>query len=421
MKMINRRITFNAFWLIIDRSFILVGGLITTLIVARYLNTEQMGLINYSVVAAGFLSVFSQWGANFTLFESAARGDGKDLAYLSDTIISRILLYLTFWVFFVLYLFYSESKNDAIFISIFTLSMIFLALDVYQYVFDGRLLSKYNTVATFVGRAFSIISRLIFVLYEMNFWYFLIPLCLEGIVILFIKCVVFNKKLSKTINTSKYDQSVRKEFFAVGFPVVLFSFFSLFSDKINLILIKEFSSFSEVAVYTMAKMLSMAWTFLPLSFSTSIITQEIENMDGAHLARAIMVIILTSIPALVVTYFFSDFVISILLGAEYESSASYLFSLCLLAMFACISMTWNRIIASRHDGRRFLVRKAIVLSFFSLTFGFFIIREYHIYGAIVNVSICAFIDIFIMNYFYDHNYFKMVMKNIFFDGKAKGN
>ncbi|WP_206747589.1 hypothetical protein, partial [Vibrio cyclitrophicus] len=182
-----------------------------------------------------------------------------------------------------------------------------------------------------------------------------------------------------------------------------------FYDKINLIFIKEFLTFSDVAIFSMTKLLAMAWTFLPLSFSTSIITKELKFSNGIYLAKAYRIIFLTSVPVLFITFLFSEEVIMMTLGTYYQDSIHYLFWMCTLAMFSCVNITTNRVLASRvESGKKFLIRKSVILSLVSIIFGYLLVKEYGIYGALINASIIMFIELFVLNIHYDSTYFRKV-------------
>ena len=58
----------NAFWLIFEKGFTLVVGLVVGIYVARYLQPENFGLLNYTI---SFVSIFSAFS---TLAASLARG-----------------------------------------------------------------------------------------------------------------------------------------------------------------------------------------------------------------------------------------------------------------------------------------------------------------------------------------------------------
>lgn len=407
--MISRKLIANSLWLIFDKSFILLGGLVTTLIVARYLSPQEMGLINYSIMISGFCTVVSQWGAKFTLFDTATRDVHKANLFLGFTIIPRIILYFLLWSFFSFYLYNSEKFEDFIFISAFSLSMIFLAIDVYQYLFDGQLKSKFNTYATFLGRLFSIVSRLIIVYLDLGLWYFLIPAILEGILVFGVKLVLHSRGVNRNkinVDSNESFYSVNIEYFKSGLPIVIFSFISLFYDRVNILLIKEYMTFSDVAIFSMAKTLAMSWTFLPMSFSTSIITKELNKLNGIYLAQSYRTIFLVSIIPLLVAFFFPDHVILYSLGTDYVESASYLFWLCLLAMFSCVNITTNRVIASFGlRGKKFLIKKSIILSIVSICGGLIFISEFGIIGALFNASIIMMVELFLLNFIFNRKYF----------------
>ncbi|HIF9202279.1 TPA: oligosaccharide flippase family protein [Photobacterium damselae] len=407
----KNKIIINSLWLLIDKGVILIGGIITTLIVASYLNPEDMGKINYGIMLAAICSVFSQWGAGFSIFESSSSEKENAEWMVKDTFTFRIIVYIFCWVLFSIYLFSINDFNDALFISLICLSSIFLSLDIYQYYFDGTLNSSFNTKATFIGRLLSIISRLFIVYFQFNLWCFLIPFILEGVFIYFLKRKYFYA-ITLTYNKNKTKKYVKK-FYRIGLAITIYGALTLLYDKINVFLINKLLSFYDVGVFTMTKTLSMAWTFLPLSFGTSIITKELSNKKGNYLAITYIVLFFISCPIVFFLFFFSKEMILIILGEKYLEVAIYLPWLSVLSIFSCMTLLTNRVIFSLPNGKNKLLIKSMILAIIGVFSSYFCIVIYGLYGAILSASIVLFFDLFIINIIFYPKYFMSVFYNIF--------
>lgn len=72
-KLVNNKYFKNSLWLIIDKLFLLLGGLIVTTMVARYLGPEQLGKLSYGITLSFLCAIISQWGASFSNISKRAR------------------------------------------------------------------------------------------------------------------------------------------------------------------------------------------------------------------------------------------------------------------------------------------------------------------------------------------------------------
>src|SRR3989337_3165287 len=64
----------NAFWLIFEKCFSLVVGMVVGIYVARYLQPEAFGLLNYGIGFVSIFSAFATLGLEQILVRELAKG-----------------------------------------------------------------------------------------------------------------------------------------------------------------------------------------------------------------------------------------------------------------------------------------------------------------------------------------------------------
>lgn len=60
----------NSIWLMLDKVLVLGGGLLVFILVSNYLGPEELGKITFGVALSALPITLSQWGSNFTIFNT---------------------------------------------------------------------------------------------------------------------------------------------------------------------------------------------------------------------------------------------------------------------------------------------------------------------------------------------------------------
>src|SRR5688572_20022442 len=68
----------NVFWLIVEKGFSLFVGVMVGIYVARYLQPENFGLLNYSISFVSIFSVFATLGLDQIIVRELAQGRERD-------------------------------------------------------------------------------------------------------------------------------------------------------------------------------------------------------------------------------------------------------------------------------------------------------------------------------------------------------
>ncbi|OED96327.1 oligosaccharide flippase family protein [Vibrio breoganii] len=387
----------NSIWLIIDKFAMLAGGLIVSTIVARYLGPEQLGKISLGVSMSLLCLSISHWGASYTIFNTAANKPVRSYLYIRDTFYHRLCLYVLAWLLSSVYLFYSLSSDDALFVSVVCISNIFLALDIYQFHLNGSLQSKVNAKASLAAKLTSISIRILLVVVGTNLWWFVLPIAIEGAILFYRKSTYFKNKYSHI----KYrkDKSISLYYFKNGLPYLISSFLIVVYTKVNEIFLNQFMSFNELGIYSASLLLGGAWIFLPSSIGTSLFSKALNSGYRKDYSIAYFATIIVSIPIIIIYCIFPEMITNIVFGEEYQRVSEILPYMCIASLFSLLGFFNNRHIATTTKGGKFLLNKTICLAIASILTSYVMVSSFGLIGVALSYMFVELINLTLLNYF----------------------
>jgi O-antigen/teichoic acid export membrane protein len=392
----------NILWMFIDKAFLLVGGFVVSVMVARYLGPENLGFISYGIALGGLAIAFTQWGANYTIFNVAAKNEKLSILFISTTEKYRIYIYIIIFLIvnIWLYKFGGYTNDDFLLISLVFLSQVFLGLDIYQYHYNARLTSKINAISSMIAKVISMAMRLYFALNEMNIFYFVIPFFIEGAIIL-----ILRRNALLKIYTIK-QKNYRNVFFQLGIPLVTTGVFVVIYTKINELMVGNIVSYEALGLYSVGLTLNYAWTFIPMSVGISLVSKVIQDIaieDKIHgFAFVTVMSLLCGSPMLIMVYFYSTEILKYTFGIQYESIDSILFIQALGCLFGTLGFITNRVINSFPKGGQYLLFKVTLSSIFMIGLSYFLVEKYGIIGASISFMVAELLNLTLFNYFF-HN------------------
>ncbi|EJG1648730.1 oligosaccharide flippase family protein [Vibrio parahaemolyticus] len=393
----------NSLWLILDKLLVLAGGVLVSILVARYLGPSDFGKITLGITLSGLPLTVSQWGGSQFLFSIAARKKAKAKRYALDSESFRALLYLITTLLIYLVLQNTKYSEDSNFITLVIISQIFLSLDLYQFVFNATFRSKVNARANMLSVVLSNIVRVFLVSFNFKLVFFVIPYFIGGF-------VLWYKKRRSTINEEKNNYRFSKfglrGFLLRGRRYVLFTLMSFVSIKVNYIFLAYYFSYQELAIYTVVYMLAYAWLFFPQSIATTLLSKVLASNKYAAVDVSFVLSILTliSFPVVIFTYFFSDIIISMSFGGEYITDVNLLFILVVSSVFSCFNFVLNRVISTSIEGGGYLFRKSVVQFLICTPISFVFIYFWGLKGSAIALLVTELLACTVFNFWYSRGF-----------------
>lgn len=399
IKLLKNKIIQNVFWLVIDKLYLLVGGLLVSALVARFLGPNQLGLLSYGLTLATFCITISQWGAGYFIYNQAALEKKIAEKYIQQSKMFRILVYFLVSLFICIYIYNTNTHYDFIIISLVIFVSIFSGLDIYQYYFNAILNSKINANVSMVVRTITMLIRFLLVYFGSKLYIFIFPILLEGFISYKWKSYAFKKNLDN-FNVINVKESNCKDYIKTGFPFLISTLMSLIYVKINDITLKHVFDFSTLGIYTTGYVLANAWTFFPLSVGISLLSRAIRTGTVSGIAFVYFSMISISFPILITLYFISDKIVLLIYGVAYAKVISILFVLSFTALLSSLNIINNRYISSLPNGSKYIMRKQIVMTILSIPLTYIFITSYGLDGAVYAAITVELLGLTIANYFY---------------------
>jgi O-antigen/teichoic acid export membrane protein len=399
----------NILWMFVDKAFLLVGSFVVSVMVARYLGPEQLGLISYGVALGALVIAVSQWGANYTIFNTAAKNFRRSVGYIVNTEKLRLYIYLACFTVVNVWLFifgdYTSSEYQVV--SLVVLSQIFLGLDIYQYHYNALLKSKINAKSSIIAKTVSMSLRAIFVYFQFGIVVFIIPFFIEGYILYKLRKQKFKQEF-----VCNSDLKYTKQYFHLGLPLVATGVCIAIYTKMYEVMLANLVSYKAVGIYSVAFVINAAWTFVPMSIGISLVSKPMKekNQDQMMLGYSFvtLIVFLSSLPMLILTFFIPEEIIYYTFGDQYLDSARILFILALGSMLSTLVFITNRMINSMPGGGEYILKKVLISSILMVVVCYFLVENYGVYGAALGFLLSELINLTLFNYFFKRfNLFKL--------------
>lgn len=323
--------------LIVGIGRIMATGLtvVFLIIVARLLTVEDYGYTRFalSMGALGAFVITSGFPTALTRYLGKVRGD-KDLqdSYFSNTFVVIILLLIASLL--VLYILNKLDLGILIVIIGITVSTTYLG------VITGVILPKRIAIFS-IGHSsvkIAVVILLFMVIGNLKSIEVLAVYCVAPIIMLSILELFKPTKVRFKKNSLSGD--VMKELSIFALPVILGAVGGTILTSIDIILIESFLGLREVGIYSVAKTLTVVFTFVPQAFTTILMPKVagFKKMEDIikYFKPAILLTAAVSIGLVAGFYFFGDLAIKILFGEKYLEAANVLLIVSLGMVFASI-------------------------------------------------------------------------------------
>ena len=376
------------------------------IIVARLLTVEDYGYTRFalSMGALGAFIITSGFPTALTRYLGKVRGD-KDLqdSYFSNTFV--VIIHLLIASLLVLYILNKLDLGILLVIIGITVSSTYLA------VITGLILPKRIAIFSighssvkiaFVILLFMVIGNLKSI--DVLAVYCVAPILMLSILELFKPTKVRFKRNSLSGN-------VMKEMSIFALPVILGTVGHTILTSIDIILIESFLGLREVGIYSVAKTLTVVFTFVPQAFTTILMPKVagFKKMEDIikYFKPAILLTAAVSIGLVAGFYFFGDIAIKILFGEKYLEAANVLLIVSLGMTFSSISWILGGVWVG--IGKPVISAVAInIAAVINVIANLILVPEIGIVGSAISLVIANFIYLLILSIFISEKHLNLL-------------
>lgn len=383
------KIVSNMGWLLFDRILRMGLGLLVGVWVARYLGPEQFGSFNYAMAFVGLFTAFSTLGLNGIVVRDLIRDPAGAQVTLGTAFVLQILGGLMSFFMAVAAVSYAKPGDESIkvMVAVLGFAVVFKATEVIKFWFESKVQSRSSVWLE--GGVFVIasIAKVVLILNDAPLIAFVWIVFFESSLVALGLIWVYSLSGYKIVEWKfRFDRV--KTLLADSWPLVLSGIAAMVYMRIDQIMLGQILGDSEVGIFSAAVRITETCYVFPMVIVASVFPSimEAKRQDDfqykARLKKLFDLMSYLSLLIAVVFSFFSEIIVSLLYGAEYQVAAS------VLAIQAWAGVFVYSGIAS---GRWFLVEnlqrysfyRALAGAFVNVGLNFVLIPKYGASGAAV--------------------------------------
>jgi len=329
---LGRNILNNSIWLLFDRIIRMSVGLLISVWVARYLGSEQFGQMNYAIAFVGLFGSITSIGFNGVVVRDIVRDQQSARATVSTAFILQVIASIVAMMLSIITISILKPNDQLTFylVIILSLSLIFKATDAIRYWFEAHVQSRY--VVWIENGVFVLITlfRIILILTKSPLITFIWINFIEMFLVS-IGLMLFYISRDGTLSIL-FQASIRraKTLLKESWPLLLGGIAISIYMRVDMVMLEEMSNSHEVGIYAAAIKISEIWYFIPgiviASVSPAIIASH-SNDSCLYLRKLKSLYFIMAWLAIGVSLpiaFFSENIVSLLYGAEYQDAAPVL-------------------------------------------------------------------------------------------------
>lgn len=311
----------NAKWIIVCKAAQSVLQLIVGMLCARYLGPANYGLINYASSILTIVTPLMRLGFNATLVNELVEDPDKEGEIMGTALMLNVLSSLVCMA--GIYAFTCvANRGDPTTILVcvlYSISLIFGALEMIQYWFQYKLLSKYSSVITLISYAVVSAYKIFLLISSKSVLWFAITNSIDYGIISICLVIIFHKhglRFSFSLSRAKMLLSASKHYILASMMVVIF-------QSTDRIMLTMFIGSRETGIYSAAVTCTAITQFVFLaiidSFRPVILADKKENNERFEqgISRLYCVISYLALAQSIVFTLFANLIVRILYGSDY--------------------------------------------------------------------------------------------------------
>lgn len=323
-----RKYFYNTSWLVVEKIIRILALGVVGIFVARYLQPERYGLLNYALSLGGLVAALSSMGMDSVLIKHIVAGKEKENVLLGTSWMLRVisLIFLNG----LLFLFISgEDKLTTLMVMIIGFSMLLQSFSVIELYFRSQVEAKYSVIVQFGQIIFSSALKILLIFLKAPLIYFATVTVVES-AFLAGGLIFFYLKKKKVVFDWKFKIKTAKKILIASWPLMIADAMSSINMRVDQIILKNLINISSVGQYAVAARLSETWYFIPIAIVNSVYPALIKakstnkKVYDSRFQQLYSLLFWVALIVSILTTIFSKSIIKILYGQSYIPAAHVL-------------------------------------------------------------------------------------------------
>lgn len=336
----------NAKWIIVCKIAQSLLQFLVGIISARYLGPSNYGLINYAASVVAFALPIVKLGFDNTLVKELIDKPEKEGEILGTSLALNFFTSLASMLGVFIFVSVANAGETVTILVclLYSLMLLFFVLEMTQYWFQYKLLSKYSSVVMLISYFCVSAYKIFLLMTEKSVYWFAVSHSIEygivGILLVFIYFKLGGQKFSFSKETAKKLLNRSKYYIVASLLVVVF-------QNVGVILLSNMSGYDETGFYTSAltsaSVVQFVYTAIMDSYRPLILTAKKESVENYEksISGLYSIMVYLSLAQSLVFAVFSKLIISVLYGSDFMAAVPVLRILVWYCPFSFIGTVRN--------------------------------------------------------------------------------
>ena len=325
-----RRYFANTSWLIAEKITRLAVGLFVGVWVARYLGPEQFGTLSYAQAFVGLFGAVATLGLDGIVIKHLVKDEGNRDLLLGTTFTLKLLGAMVALVIIgIVTVSTSNDNKDIIIITIIASALVFQSLNVIDFYFQSKVLSRYIVLVNLISQLIASLIRIALILTNAPLIAFAYVILFDA-VILAVGYIYVYKHKNFSFRQWYFNKQTASELLKYSWPLAISGIVISIYMKIDQVMIKEMLGNSSVGHYAAAVKISEAWYFVTIAINSSLFPAIInakkrslkEFYDRLKILYSFM--LLSAVAISIPTTIYSTYIINLLYKEQFDQASTVL-------------------------------------------------------------------------------------------------
>ncbi len=325
-------------------------GLVTTIVLSRYLGVEGFGQFNYVFAFFYFFLSINDFGVNAIVVrevsqqrERAGEIIGAMLSFkLLLAAVSVLLAWATIWL-----MDFPEELRNALFL--YTLILPVIALQLPAVIFQVTLKMEYPSVIGIFNRVFGFLLLMIAVWMGYGLTAFVAALILAEVASL---AVLLKYARAFVRPAYKLDPKLWKEVLRSSIPLGVMGLFVASINRVDFIMLERMTDLHQVGLYSAAYKVTNLLELFPLMMMGTIYplmsryaNEDLEKLRDLY-KKSVFFLGIVAVPMGIGITVFASFIVRLLFGAHFAGAAQGLMALVWSTVFLYLAISGGNLLIS---------------------------------------------------------------------------
>lgn len=396
----------NAFWLIFEKCFSLLVGMVVGIYVARYLQPEAFGLLNYGIGFVSIFSAFSTLGMDQIIVRELSKGHTGKNDLLGTAFVLKVAgsLFLIV-VMLIIIVFMDHGPFTNTLILIIAAAEVFKAFEVINYFFQSQVRSKHIVqVQLFINLMISFAKIGLVFAHAPLVWFAVIIVI--GSLLNAVGFISTYKAKEGSLRQWRFSKALGITLLKESWPLTLYGLALHTQARIDQVMLGNMLNNYEVGQYAVALKFIEIFGFVPMVLMSTFMPAVTkgkaasETLYQSRLVNLYRLMFLTFLLIAIPIYLLGENIIVFLYGMEYQA-AGYLLSLFALRVFFANMGVGKSVFIVNESLFKYSLITVILGAITNIIMNYFLIPLYGATGAVISSLLSFTVSIFFVDMFFE--------------------